>query len=441
MSDPVALLSALVRIPSVNPPGDGEAAVAEALREPLAAAGLHTQILSSPVGRPSLVARLPGPTDRPPLLLLSHTDVVPVEPDAWSRDPFGGEVAGGMVWGRGALDMKATAVMHAEAAAALAASGATPIREVIVAAVADEEAGGSQGAEWLLTAHAPLLGFRDDVLPEVLGEGGVGLAGLFRRPVMPIVVGEKGPLGVRARATGTPGHGSMPPSAQAIRRLVRFVEAVAGHTPARLHPVVADLFAALADATDGPQRRLFRLLASPAGPAAVRVLAPLLRAKAGAIGHLVADSITPTRVAAGYKFNVVPGVAEAAFDCRLLPGTDPREVLAALARAGRRHGVTVEETHRWSSPVSPHGDLFAVLAEVSATLPGTPLPVASLTPGTTDLRFFRARGATAYGWVPLLLTPDVLAGLHGHDERVPVDGFRAGVQAMTQVVRRAAARG
>jgi acetylornithine deacetylase/succinyl-diaminopimelate desuccinylase-like protein len=435
---PIDLLAELVRIPSVNPDGQGEGPVAEVLRERLDAAGLTTAIETSPAGRPSLVASLPGPTDVAPLVLLSHTDVVPVEPDAWRHDPFGGKVVDGELWGRGALDMKGIGVMHAEAAIALARSGATPTREVLVVAVADEEAGGTEGAGWLVDERPGRVGLRDVAPPpEVLGEGGFGLSGLLDRPVMPIVRGEKSPLRVRVRATGTPGHGSMPPTDQAIRTLAAFVEKVSGPRPARLHPVMRDQVAALAEVATGPQRRALQLLAGRGGQVAVRALAPLVRAWSPAFGHLIADSLTPTRLDAGYKVNVVPGEATATFDGRLLPDTDPDEVLAQLRRAGAPH-VEVEEIDRAPTPTSPRGPLYDVLAEASARMSTSPVPVPSLTPGVTDLRFFRAAGARCYGWVPLVLTPEQLATVHGHDERVDVDGFAEAVTVMADVVARVA---
>jgi acetylornithine deacetylase/succinyl-diaminopimelate desuccinylase-like protein len=436
--DALELLRELVRVPSVNPPGDGEGRVAELLREPLDGAGLETDVLVSPAGRPSLVARLPGPTDRPPLVLLSHSDVVPVEPDAWTHDPFGGETHDGHVWGRGTLDMKGIAVLHAQAVIDLAGGGATPDREVLVVVVADEEAGGGEGARWLVDEHPARVGFHDEVAPEVLGEGGFGLSGVLDRPVLPIVVGEKSPLWLRATARGEAGHASMPPEEQAIRRLTRFVAAVSGSRSPHLHPVVREQFAALAEAAGPLERQALRVLAGPVGPAALRLAASRLRAVSPVLGHLVADTITPTQLDAGYKTNVVPGSAEATFDARLLPDTDVERLLDRLRRLGDRHGVDVEAEERWSSPVSPRGPLFDVLAEVSAELPGDPVPTASLTPGVTDLRYFRRRGATAYGWVPLVLTPELLATFHGTDERVPLEGFRAAEQAMTSAVRRVA---
>jgi acetylornithine deacetylase/succinyl-diaminopimelate desuccinylase-like protein len=439
----VELLSELVRVPSVNPAAqgdpDGEARVAELLRTPLDAVGLETDVLTSPGGRPSLVARLPGPPDVAPLVLVSHLDVVPVEVDAWSRDPFGGEVVDGELWGRGALDMKGIAVMHVEAAVALAASGATPSREVLLVAVADEEAGGAEGAEWLVRDHPARVGFREGAPPpDALGEGGFGLSGLLPRAVMPIIVGEKSPLGVRARATGAPGHGSLPPTDQAIRNLARFIERVSGPRPARLHPVMRAQFASFAALAGGAQGQLYKLLAGRGGDAAIRALAPLVRARAGVVGNLIADTITPTQLDAGYQQNVVPGEAAAGFDCRLLPDTDADAILRDLAEAGRKLGIEVEQVHRWSSPTSPVGDLFDTIADVSAALPAAPTPIGSLTPGVTDLRFWRARGARAYGWAPVVLSPEQVATFHGHDERIPVEGFRHATAAMAEVVRRVA---
>lgn len=437
--DDVALLAELIRVPSVNPTGDGEGTVAELLAAPLDRAGLQTEVVVSPGGRPSLVARLPGPTDVAPLVLLSHTDVVPVEESAWRHDPFGGEVVDGELWGRGALDMKGVAVLHVAAAAALATSGATPTREVVVVAVADEEAGGAEGAEWLVRDRPELVGFHDGAPPpEVLGEGGYGLAGVLDQPIMPVVIGEKAPLGVRATATGSPGHGSLPPEPQAIRALTRFVDAVAGPRTPRVHPVMREQFALLADADDGVRGRLFAALAGPAGPAVVRLVAGQVRRQGGAIGHLLSDTITPTMLDAGYKFNVVPGRASATFDCRLLPDTDPDEVLAWLRGHAARHGVEVEQLHRWQSPTSDRTALVDHAMAASARLPDAPVVVPSLTPGTTDLRFFRSRGATGVGWVPMVLTPELLAGFHGHDERVPLEQLAAARGAMVDLVARAA---
>ncbi|MFN2388251.1 MAG: M20/M25/M40 family metallo-hydrolase [Actinomycetota bacterium] len=430
--DPVALLQELLRVDSTNPPGN-EGPAAELLEAHLSAAGLETRLLADPAGRVSLVARVPGPADRPALVLLSHTDVVPVEEDLWGRAPFGGEIADGAIWGRGALDMKGIAVMHAAAAAAAARSG-NGAREVIVAAVADEEAGGVHGARWLLDEHPGMVGLAEGrPPPDVVGEGGFGLSGILDRPVMPMVLGEKSSVWIEVTASGEPGHGSLPPARQAAVNLARLIGRVAGHGTPRVHPVMRRQFAALARAASGPRAGVFRALASGRGSAAARLLQKPLR-RAGAIAHLLADTVTPTALAAGQKSNVVPGTATAMFDCRLLPDTNADDFVRDLRTTAARYGADVVVTGSSSSRVSEPGSLYEHMEAIASRLPGAPISVPSLSPGMTDVRYFRARGATGYGWVPLVLDAELLGTIHGHDERIPLQGFEHAVAAMTELV-------
>lgn len=436
--DPLELLSELLRIRSINPPGD-EGAVAEVLATYLSHAGLETKLLTSPEGRTNLVARLEGPRDRPALVLLSHSDVVPVEEDRWSHDPFAGEVSDGFLWGRGALDMKSIAVMHAVAAAQLAASGQRPARDLIVVMAADEEAGGDQGARWLVDEHPTVVGFdHGRPPPEVLGEGAYGVAGILPRPIVPIALGEKTALWFDVVAQGEPGHGALPPQHQAPVSLAEIVTEIAGFGTPRVHPVMREQFSTLARAGSGPTAAVFRALVSPAGDALSRLLAARLR-KAGALGLLLSNSITPTVIAAGYKPNVVPGEARASFDARLLPDTDMEAFISALAKRTEPHGGRVDNiTEKGHGPVSDKGPLFDILHTASTQIAPAAIPTASLTPGITDVRFFRAQGATGYGWSPLVLTPELLATIHGHDERIPVDAFERALTIMSDVVQRAA---
>jgi acetylornithine deacetylase/succinyl-diaminopimelate desuccinylase-like protein len=433
---PVELLRELLRVRTINPPGDEEdaAALVEAY---LSDAGLETQILVSPEGRPNLVARLAGPTDSPGLVLLSHSDVVPVEEENWSRDPFGGELAEGFIWGRGALDMKSISVMHAVAAAELARSGNTPSREVIVVVAADEETGGGEGGRWLLDEHATRVGFGHGPPPEVLGEGAYGLTGMLERPVIPIALGEKTAVWFDVIAEGDPGHGALPPQRQAPVNLANLINDIAGFSTPRVHPVMREQFSTLTGATSRTAAAVFRGLASPAGGAVARAIAPRLR-KAGVLGLLLSDSATPTGLKAGYKSNVVPAEARASFDCRLLPDTDIDEFVSSVDKKARRRGGRVANVeHKGHGPVSGKGPLFEILERVSADLIRGAATTVSLSPGITDVRFFRARGATGYGWCPLVLTAEQLATIHGHDERVGVEDFERAASAMTDVVLRA----
>ena len=434
MSDAVALLRELLRIDSTNPPG-GEAPVAELLEAHLAKAGLTCDILGSPDGRPNLVARMPGPTDRPALVLLSHTDVVGVEDEMWSRDPFGGDVDEGAIWGRGALDMKGIAVMHAIAAIELADSGATPTREVIVAAVADEEAGGEQGAAWLARERPEVFGFGDErPPPEVLGEGAFGLSNVIDRPVMPVAFGEKTAVWMDLIASGDPGHGALPPEHQAPEQLARAITAVSGFRRPRVHPVMAEQMRALAPHAGVVRGRLMHALGGRAGKHIVRAMHGAF-VRSGAVGTLLADSVTPTQLSAGYKNNVVPGSATASFDCRLLPDTDPSEFASDLQRRVSPFDVKVEVRKSHGGPVSERTDLFDAIARACATMRERPLVVPTLSPGFTDIRNLRRLGATGYGFAPVVLSPELLSTIHGHDERIPIDGFEQSVRVMTDLVR------
>jgi acetylornithine deacetylase/succinyl-diaminopimelate desuccinylase-like protein len=434
----VELLRNLLQVRSINPPGD-EAGAAAVLEAYLSDAGLETDIVVSPGGRSNLVARLEGPQDHPALVLLSHSDVVPVEEDKWSRDPFGGDVAEGFIWGRGALDMKSIAVMHAVAAGELARFGHTPTREVIVVVVADEEAGGDEGAGWLLDEYRDRLGFGDGrPPPEVLGEGAYGVSGLLERPIVFIALGEKTAIWFDLIAEGDPGHGALPPQHQAPVNLAALVNEIAGFGRPRVHPVMREQFSNLTDAASGPAAAVFRALASPAGGALTRLIASRLP-KSGPLGLLLSDSITPTVMEAGYKSNVVPTEARAFFDCRLLPDTDITQFVASVDKEARRRSARVANVvQKGHGPVSGRSRLLHVLERVSAERFPSAAVTVSLSPGITDVRFFRAQGANGYGWCPLVLSSELLATIHGHDERVGLKEFERAVSAMSDVVRGAA---
>jgi acetylornithine deacetylase/succinyl-diaminopimelate desuccinylase-like protein len=434
--DDLDLLQTVLRIDTTNPPGN-EAPAAEALEAAMKGGGLEVEMVAPASGRPTVIGRVPGPRNRPALVLLSHTDVVGVEEDRWTHDPFGGEVADGYIWGRGALDMKSIAVMHVAAATALARGDVSPAREVIVVAVPDEETGGADGAAWIVEHHADKVGFgAGRPLPEVMGEGAYGITGILDVPVLPVALGEKNVLWIEARAVGEPGHGSMPPPRRALEEMATFVSRVGGYGKPRVHPIIREQLRILSDRAIGRNARIFRALASRAGDQVARILARRLRAS-GVAGTLLSDTATPTQMRAGYKHNVVPGEAIATFDCRLLPDTDPDGYLGEVQRIAERHGITVEAVARHTGPVSDAGPLFEHLRTAAPRVASDAVVVPTISPPMTDVRYFRSRGATGYGWIPLVLTPELLGTIHGHDERIPVDGFAAAVRAMTDAVQAA----
>jgi len=442
-------LRALIRIPSVNPPGTsdgaagrdsngGETAAATYCAAVLASAGIAAEVLESVPGRGSCFARLPATvTDPdPPLVLLSHVDVVPVDPESWQRDPFGGELVDGVVWGRGAVDMKDMVAMELSVMLALKRAGGQRRRDVIFAALADEEAGGAYGAaHWVL--HRPDLFRATDGRPAAVALNEVGgySMTISGRRVYTIQVAEKGIIWTRMRATGTPGHGSMPHADNPAIKLAESVSLLArAPQPARLTPITRGFLEALglsrvAAAVDRGEEEQARaeLEAVVSDPVLRRSLAAMLR-----------DTVTPTVIHVGKKMNVIPGSGEAEVDIRTLPDTDQESLLRHLQElVGDR--ATLESVMTLA-PVEAPVDAEIVRLMTAALLAGEPgcaVAPMMITPGT-DAKSLATIGIPTYGFAPLRLDPGTpfLSLFHGHDERVPVSAIRFGLPVLHEVVSR-----
>jgi acetylornithine deacetylase/succinyl-diaminopimelate desuccinylase-like protein len=442
-------LRALIRIPSVNPPGvadaaagmdssGGESAAAAYCAEVLTSGGIPAEVLEPAPGRGSCFARLPAgvPDPEPPLILLSHVDVVPVDAESWSRDPFGGELVDGVVWGRGAVDMKDMVAMELAVMLELQRSGATLRRDVIFAAVADEEAGGVYGALHLVRDRPDL--FADGAgrpAAAALNEVGGYSMTIGGRRAYAIQVAEKGIIWTRIRATGTPSHGSMPSPDNAAIKLARAVARLAdAPRPARVIPVVRRFFeglglgevATLAEA--GREDEARAVLAGAVDDAVLR----------RSLEAMLRDTVTPNVIQAGKKVNVVPGIGQAEVDVRTLPGTDQAAFLAWLQEAAGDE-VLVESQHTMPPVEWPADAEIVRLAEEAlraADPEGTPLPM-MITPGT-DAKALALLGIPTYGFAPLRLDADMpfLSLFHANDERVPVSGLRFGLPVLHEVVRR-----
>ncbi len=446
----VEMLQALIRIPTVNPPGD-EILAARYVDDLLRDEGLEPELLEPFPGRASIVARLRGAGGGgEPLLLLSHLDVVPAPAEGWRHDPFSGDVAGGFVWGRGAIDMKSTLATQLAVVRRLAAetraAGRDPARDpvpglrrdLVLAATADEEAGGFEGAGWIVD-HRPELLQAAAALTEA---GGIGLVFGGRR-FYPIQVAERGFVVYRLTFRGTWGHGSVPRddnaavlAAEAVVRLTgpgaprptpvmeRFIETVAAGLP----PAAA---AALRGAVDPDPTRSEAALAELCGEPYRRTLRAVLR-----------DTISPDVIRAGVKYNVIPGTAEIEIDVRTLPGTDEAAMTAELRRRlgeALWERTSVEVTGRGAAVEAPtDSPLYRIL---EATLrdhdpAGVPVPV--MAHFATDAKHLARIGVPTYGFSPLRLGPGdpYLELFHADDERVPLAGLRFGLSVLYDVVRR-----
>jgi len=448
-------LRELIRIPSVNPPDGGpdvaagrdprggEAAAARHCAEVLGSAGIEAEVIEITPGRGSCVARIAarGAPTEPPLILLSHLDVVPVDGESWSRDPFGGELVDGVVWGRGAVDMKNMVAMELGVMLALARSGAELRRDVIFAAVADEEAGGEHGARGLVEQRPEL--FHDATgrpAAAALNEVGGYSITLGERRFYTIQVAEKGIAWTRLRTTGTPGHGSMPHADNAAIKLAAAVTAIAAdqaRRPARVIPVVAEFLEAI-----GLGEVAARAETDPAGASALMaelVADPVMRRSLDA---MLRDTVTPNVIRSGKKVNVIPGAGEAEVDVRTLPGTDQAALLAHLqevvGEGAAVEAVVVLPPVEWPADAEIVGLMHEALRSADREAASVPMMI---TPGT-DAKALSTLGIPCYGFAPLRLEPDVpfLSLFHGHDERVPVSALAFGLPVLAEVVARYATR-
>jgi acetylornithine deacetylase/succinyl-diaminopimelate desuccinylase-like protein len=429
----IALLRDLLRFDTSNPPGD-EAACANFVAERLRAAGLEPDVLTSSPGRGNVVARLSGGTE-PPLLLNAHLDVVPAEPGRWTHPPFAGEVADGQVWGRGAVDMKHMAAMSVTVLGLLARSGVPLRRDVCFAGVADEENGCGQGSAWLVAHHPDKVraGF-------VLGEVGGFTQYLGGAAVYPVQVAEKGVCWIRARASGTAGHGSMPREDNPVVRLSGFLGAVGRRRlPLHVSPPVERFVRELAATQGRAGRAVLPLLLNPrlSGVVTGRLIRD--RAVRRSLEAILRNTASPTVLRAGGKVNVIPDTAEAELDGRIAVGSSEAEFLAELQAMA---GPDIElEVLRSRQPYAAPADtpLFATIAEVIAHHHPGAIAVPSVIPGFTDAHSYAQLGMLCYGFSPVKLEPDdpsFTELFHAADERIPVAGFVAGLRMLADVVFR-----
>ena len=414
------LLQQLIRNRCVN---DGTASSghevrnADVLRAYLEGGGLDVEQYEPTPGRGSLVARIEGRDPAAPTLcLMGHTDVVPVTPSGWSRDPFGGELVDGEVWGRGAIDMLNLTASMAVAFRHLARRGWRPAGTLVYLAVADEEAGGAHGAGWL-TDHEYDAVRADYVLTE---SGGIVSPGPAGRLVT-LTSGEKGIAWRRLRVRGTPGHGSMPfGTDNALVKAGAVVQRLASFRPRARISETWKAYTATLDVPDD-------LRAALADPDRVYDACGQLDPRTAKLAHACTHmTFSPNVVHGGVKTNVIPDVVDVDVDIRVLPGEGPDDVAANLAEAlGPLAGdVEVEVLHE-AAPTASAWDtpLRDVIERVTRQIYPDASLVPRMTAGGTDARFYRERGAVAYGFglfTEEVTFEDFSSRFHGNDERVDV---------------------
>lgn len=431
MIDSVELLQRLIRMDTTNPPGN-EAPAIEVIRQVLEEHAVDSTVIGATPTRPNLIARIPGRGTAPPLLLQGHVDVVPVVDQRWARDPFGGEVADGFIWGRGALDMKGPLVMFLDAFLRAAADPSPPAGDVILCVVCDEEMFGTMGARFLVENHPELF----EGVRYCLGEFGGFPFRFDGTRFYPIQIAERIGMGFEITIDGPGGHGSMPIRNGAMAKLGRILRAL-DRQPLPVHVTAPTrlMVEALAEHTSGATRMALKRLADE------RTTAPVLRALRSQLGifePLFRNTVSPTVVRGGDKHNVIPSRVTLTLDGRMLPGSTVDDFVSEV-RAVVGKGCTIEVTTDGStSPGEPDLGLFNLLAESLMEVDPEGVPIPFLLPAVTDGRWFAQLGIQPYGYTPMSLPEgfDFQRTVHAADERIPVDALAFGSAALTSVLRR-----
>ena len=426
--NPIDLLQTLIRFDTTNPPGD-EAEAIRYLACLLRDAGLPVDVVGRNARRLNLIARLEGRGEAPPLMLEAHVDVVSTEDQTWAHPPFAGEIADGMVWGRGALDDKGAVAVMTAAVLRAHAEGYRPPGDVLLVVVADEEVGGEYGAQYLVEAHAE----RFAEVRYAIGEGGGYAVRMAGRKFYPVMVAEKHSCTVRVIVQGKGGHGAVPVRGEAMATLGAVLRTLdRRRTPVHVTPVARQMLDVIARTLPFPQGAVIGALRAPA---LTDPVLDLLGAQGRQLDPLLHNTFSPTLVRGGKKINVIPGQITLDLDGRLLPGYDRDDALHELrSLLGDEVGLEVLQY----DPDAPAADLarYETLADLirEADPSGTPMPF--MVAGATDARHFAKLGIQMYGFVPFDLPDGLLDTIHAADERVPVAAVAQGAEIMFRLLKR-----
>jgi acetylornithine deacetylase/succinyl-diaminopimelate desuccinylase-like protein len=422
-----------LQINTTNPPGNEDQTTAF-FAHILAAEGIPYETSSSAPGRGNIWARLSSGSSEPALVLLSHMDVVPADRRFWEVDPFSAAIRNGEIWARGALDTKTLGIVELEAFLALHRMHVPLSRDVIFMATADEEAGGLYGAGWVVRHHPEA--FRGAGL--LLNEGGGGEIQEGRQQ-FGIEVTQKVPLWLKLTATGKPLHGSIPPVASSVNRLIRALERIQTHTFApRIVPAVEAYFKGLSKNAAPEWRKSFadigKAAADPDTLLKLQIDDPELAA-------LTRNTCSITVLKASDKINVIPPQADAELDCRLLPDQDHPAFLAELAATVNDPEIRIEKILEFTPAVSSTDTpLYRAIVDVTRRHYPDANIVAAVSTGFTDSHFFRDLGIACYGYAPFLVPAAEESGVHGNNERISIENVKEGTAMMLEILQEVAAK-
>ena len=427
-NEAIRICQELIRIPSVNY-GDGkgdEKAVAEHVMKLLTEVGIEAKMYEAAPGRCNVIARIKG-TDstRPGLVLHGHIDVVPANAADWSVDPFSGEIRDGMIWGRGAVDMKNMDAMILATVRDWARTGYKPKRDIVLAFFADEEAGSIYGSHWMVDKHPEVFAGCTEAVSEV---GGFSVTVSGGKRLYLIETAEKGIHWMKLTAHGRAGHGSVTNNENALTRLSEAVAKIGNHQwPQRYSQTVKAFFRKVASETGKEYNE--------------KDLTPLLSElgfAARMVGATLQNTANPTMLEAGYKANVIPGSASAVVDGRFIPGFE--DELNDTIKSLIGENVMVETITRDKALEVPfEGDLVEAMCNALIKEDAVAIPVPYVMSGGTDNKALADLGIIGYGFSPLKLDADFnfMAMFHGVDERVPVEGLTFGARVLKEFLENA----
>jgi acetylornithine deacetylase/succinyl-diaminopimelate desuccinylase-like protein len=424
-------LQEYIRINTVNPPGN-EVEGARFFKKIFDAESIPCQIFEPSPGRGNLLATLKGSGKKRPILLLSHIDVVPVEKERWTVDPFAGIIQDGYLYGRGAIDDKSMGIMEMMALLILKREKIRLERDILFFATADEETGGRWGVQWAVENVSPLMESE-----YALNEGGYVILNETGAPDRyEISSGQKVVFQLQLKARGTSGHGSMPHPDNPNVKLIHGLEAVTKwETPYNILPMVKEYFLRMAPKQPPDERKFFedieKGLSDPSFSARL-TSNPIYNA-------MVRDTISLTILQGGSKANVIPSESNATLDCRLIPGSSKKNFLKEIKRR-LGEGIEVKGSME-GNPVSPSPfdtDLFQAIQKFARENdPDCPV-VPLLLPGATDSRFLRERGMTTYDFCPFRMPEKEIFRVHGNDERIALENLRFGMKMLVEIIKEVA---
>ena len=419
-TEAVEWLKAYLKIETVNPPGNESRAV-DYIANIFEQEGIEFNSAESAPGRGNIWARIEG-GDKPALVLLHHSDVVPANEKYWDFDPFSGEIKDGYILGRGALDMKGTGISHLANFINLHRQGKKLNRDVIFIGAADEESGGNFGVGWLVKNHPEIF----EGAGLLLNEGGSGYKS-NDSIVFSVEITQKVPVWLRLTAIDTPGHGSSPRSTSSVSRVVKALNIIWNNPfPPRIIPEVEKVFIERSGGLDEPYSSEYRnIKESIKDP----IFMQRLQSFSASAHALTRDTCSLTRMMGSSKINVVPPEAWAEVDCRMLPDRTTEEFISDFKALIKDTGVEVELIMSAVPAISQtDSELFLAIEDFSKNnYPGSRV-APSVSTGFTDSRFTRGLGIQSYGFNPLISTGDEYSSIHGNNERINEKAFRQSVK-------------